>query len=183
MRSHATDASPTPAIDLAPLNRSLEALRATVAEKWSQAADGTAADRGDAGGLSVQLGEGLKALREDLSRAITAVHSGSMAEKVGSLSHEMEMLHSTLATLKDVAARQRDYLRGVEEMLVARAREGTVELELTQEMLTNERAFLDRFHQVLSSARQEPDAVTDDPSPGEAGHGDDAAGEQTTEPR
>jgi hypothetical protein len=183
MRSHSTDASPAPAIDLSPLNRSLEALRATVAEKLSQAADGTAAGRGDAGGLSVQLGEGLKALREDLSRAITAVHSGSMAEKVGSLSHEMEMLHSTLATLKDVAARQRDYLRGVEEMLVARAREGTVELELTQEMLTNERAFLDRFHQVLSSARQEPDAVTDDPSPGEAGHGDDAAGEQTTEPR
>jgi hypothetical protein len=65
-------------------------------------------------------------------------------------------------------------------MLVARAREGTVELQLTQEMLTNERAFLDRFHQVLSSARQEPDTVTDDPSTDEAGRGDDAAGEETT---
>ncbi|MCP5527338.1 MAG: hypothetical protein H7A47_11130 [Verrucomicrobiales bacterium] len=102
------------------------------------------------------MSEGLHALRSDLSRAITEVHTGAMAEKVTSLSHEMEMLHSTLATLKDVAARQRDYLRNVEAMLVEQARKGTVEFELTQDMLTNEQAFLEKFHEMLGQREPPP---------------------------
>ena len=115
--------------------------------------------------MATQLGEGLKALREDLSRAITAVHSGTMADKVESLSHELEMIHSTLATLKDVAAQQRDHLRSAQELLATRARQGTVEIDLTQEMLTNEQAFLERFHQVLADAQRDPEPPVNPPTP------------------
>ncbi len=143
-------------LDLSPLSQSLESLRATVEQRLNAPATPASApgapgatSRPDGNGLGHQLAEGLKALREDLSRAITAVHSGTMAEKVESLSHELEMIHSTMATLKDLAAQQRDHLRGAQDLLAARAKQGTVEIELTQEMLTNERAFLEKFHEVL----------------------------------
>jgi pyruvate/oxaloacetate carboxyltransferase len=76
--------------------------------------------------------------------------------RMHNVEHELEMLHSTLATLKDIAAQQRDHLRRAQELLEERARKGVVEIELTQEMLTNERAFLEKFHQVLSDT-QKPD--------------------------
>ena len=138
-------AVPPVVVDLGPLGKSFDAMR----ESFEKAA---APKNGN--GMSSQLAEGLKALREDLTRAISAVHTGTMAEKVESLSHEMEMIHSTLATLKDVAARQRDHLRATQELLEARAREGTVELQLTQDMLTNEKAFLEKFHQAIEQAQQ-----------------------------
>ncbi len=155
--------SPTPslAVDLGPLAHQLEQLRAAVERNLASPATPPVLAREREGSmLAAQLQEGLRALREDLSRAITAVHTGSMAEKVSSLSHEMEMIHSTLATLKDAAVRQRDHLRNVEDLLVARAKQGTVEIELTQEMLTNERAFLERFHQALEQSQTPP------PTPG-----------------
>jgi hypothetical protein len=110
---------------------------------------------GTAGGDAVvtaadRVGAGLEGLRGDLTRVIQEVYAVSSADRMGSLMHEMEMVHSTLATLKDIAARQRDYLRGVEERLVAKARDGTVEIELTQEMMENEQAFLEQFQRALS---------------------------------
>jgi ABC-type transporter Mla subunit MlaD len=111
-----------------------------------------------------RLAEGLKALREDLSRAITAVHSGTMAEKVESLSHELEMIHSTLATLKDLAAQQRDHLRTAQDLLATRAKQGVVEIELTQEMMSNERAFLEKFHEVLQQ-KEESGTTPSAPTP------------------
>ena len=164
--------APTPlTVDLGPLGAGLEALRSTVADhlKGSPGAETPASMPANA--MSVQLGEGLKALREDLSRAITAVHSGTMAEKVESLSHELEMIHSTLATLKDVAAQQRDHLRATEELLVARAKQGTVEIELTQEMMTNEKAFLEKFHQALADAERAPEVPASPPTPSPQGGG------------
>ncbi len=140
-------------VDLGPLHRSLESLRGAVEERLGQGPGTTAPAKAEGNGIGRQLAEGLKALREDLSRAITAVHSGTMAEKVESLSHELEMIHSTLATLKDVASQQRDHLRNAQELLATRAKQGVVEIELTQEMLTNERAFLDKFHQVLEESQ------------------------------
>ncbi|HMO66588.1 MAG TPA: hypothetical protein PKE47_15430, partial [Verrucomicrobiota bacterium] len=137
-------------VDLAPVERSLEALRVAVAEQLRPAA----APAADGGSLAERLGEGLRGLRDDLSRAITAVHSGTMADAMKRMEHELEMVHSTLATLKDIAARQRDHVRSVEELLVARAKEGTVELQLTQEMLENERAFLEKFQQAIAGAQK-----------------------------
>ncbi|MCL4176898.1 MAG: DNA repair ATPase [Verrucomicrobia bacterium] len=155
-------------VDLGPVSSGLEALREAVQNGWSRtvAPEPAARETPPAGeGLAAQLGEGLKALREDLSRAITAVHSGTMADKVDSLSHELEMIHSTLATLKDIAAQQRDHLRSAQELLATRAKQGTVEIDLTQEMLTNERAFLERFHQVLAEAQREPEPPPTPPTP------------------
>ncbi|HWN96015.1 MAG TPA: DNA repair ATPase, partial [Methylomirabilota bacterium] len=76
--------------------------------------------------------------------------------RLHNIEHEMEMLHSTLATLKDLTAQQRDHLRRAQELLEERARKGFVEIELTQEMLTNERAFLEKFHQVLAEKESTP---------------------------
>jgi len=151
---------PQVAIDLAPLGKSLDALRTTVEQRLSPPDRGAGA-ASDMGALAAKVGDSLEALRGDLSRAISEVHSGSMADKMGSLMHEMEMLHSTLATLKDIARRQRDYLRSVEDMLVAKAKDGTVEIQLTQEMLENESAFLEQFHKALGS---EPDQTNQPPN-------------------
>ncbi|HUS34609.1 MAG TPA: DNA repair ATPase [Verrucomicrobiae bacterium] len=155
-----------PAIDFSPLSKNLDDLRKAVEKKLSTPPPApviapipinTPAPSAD---LSARLTEGLHALREDLTRAITAVHKGAMAEKVDSLSHELEMIHSTLATLKDVAAQQRDRLKEAQDLLALRAKQGTVEIDLTQEMLTNERAFLERFHQVIAESQksQPPEA-------------------------
>ena len=149
-------------VDLGSLSETLESLRSTVEERLTQPASAAAPVKTDGNGLGHQLAEGLKALREDLSRAITAVHSGTMAEKVESLSHELEMIHSTLATLKDVASQQRDHLRNAQELLATRAKQGVVEFELTQEMMTNEQAFLEKFHQVLEQ-KHSPETPPDKP--------------------
>jgi len=154
--------SPTQVVmDLAPLSQSMEALRATLERRLAAPAEQERLVGPDLAMLASRVGESLEALRGDLSRAISEVHTGSMADKMVSLMHEMEMLHSTLATLKDIAARQRDYVRSVEEMLTARAREGTVEIQLTQEMLENESAFLEQFQKALGKDK------TNKPSPPE----------------
>ncbi|HSH17187.1 MAG TPA: hypothetical protein VLD18_14190, partial [Verrucomicrobiae bacterium] len=143
-------------IDLAPVSKGLESLRKAVVEQLRAASEPAAGAAGAGGALSAQLSEGLLGLREDLSRAITAVHSGTVADAMKRMEHELEMVHSTLSTLKDIAARQRDHVRNVEELLVAKAKEGTVELQLTQEMLENEQAFLEKFQQAIAGA-QRPD--------------------------
>jgi len=67
--------------------------------------------------------------------------------------------------LKDVATQQRNHLRNVEELMVARAKQGTVEFDLTQEMLTNEKVFLERVQEVLADAQQEPSPPTETNDP------------------
>ena len=54
----------------------------------------------------------------------------------------------------ELALGQRDHLRTAEELLATRAKQGTVEVEITQEMLANERAFMERFHKVLEEAQK-----------------------------
>ncbi|MCP5519365.1 MAG: DNA repair ATPase [Verrucomicrobiales bacterium] len=151
-----SETRPPVTLDLAPVTEGLAALRGAFEQRLTAEPNPPPTVPAAAGELARELSEGLHALRSDLSRAITEVHTGSMAEKVTSLSHEMEMLHSTLATLKDIAARQRDYLRNVEAMLVEQARKGTVEFELTQDMLTNEQAFLEKFHEMLGQREPPP---------------------------
>ena len=104
--------------------------------------------------IGVLLGDGLRSLGMELSRAIQTTQGAAGGARVESLSHEMEMIHSTLATLKDLAAQQRDHLRTAEELLVTRAKQGTIEVEVTQEMLANERAFMERVHQVLEDVQK-----------------------------
>ncbi|MBC8095124.1 MAG: ATP-binding protein, partial [Akkermansiaceae bacterium] len=150
--------SPAPlTVDLSSVGKGLESLRATVEEKLNRPAPlaESPSPKLDAGKLAAQLEAGLKSLGDDLSRAISAVHSGTMNDKVNSLSHELEMIHSTLATLKDLSEQQRNHLREAQELLATRARQGTVEIDLTQEMLSNERVFLEKFQQVISQSQGE----------------------------
>ena len=140
-------------VDVATLGQSLEALRLTVAERLSPTVEKSDTHPNQANALAQGLSEGLDALRHDLTRTLTALHSGAVTEKLESLSHELEMIHSTLATLKDLAAQQRNHLRDAQELLATRARQGTVEIDLTQEMLSNERVFLEKLHQVLDQPR------------------------------
>jgi hypothetical protein len=137
-------------LDLAPLAGQLEAMR-SVMEQGLRAREGAGASGVEAVvSAADRVGAGLEGLRADLTRVIQEVYAATTADRMGSVMHEMEMVHSTLATLKDIAARQRDYLRSVEEMLLAKARDGTVEIQLTQEMMENEKAFLEQFQRALS---------------------------------
>ena len=67
----------------------------------------------------------------------------------------MEMVHSTLATLKDMAAKQRDHLQKSQELLETRAKQGSVEVEVTQEMLGNESVFLEHFQKAIAEAQKQ----------------------------
>jgi hypothetical protein len=152
-------AAPPMTIDLGPLNQSLEALRATVEKRLTQPAKKDGAADGDFNLLTAKLGEGLNALRQDLSQAIAAVHTGTVGDAMKRMEHEMEMVHSTLATLKDMAARQRDHLRTSQELLETRAKQGSLEIDVTQEMLSNEAAFLEHFQKAIADAQKHREAT------------------------
>lgn len=152
-------AAPPMTIDLGPLNQSLEALRATVEKRLAQPAKKDGAADGDFNQLTAKLGEGLNALRQDLSQAIAAVHTGTVGDAMKRMEHEMEMVHSTLATLKDMAARQRDHLRTSQELLETRAKQGSLEIDVTQEMLSNEAEFLEHFQKAIAEAQKQREAT------------------------
>jgi hypothetical protein len=153
-------------IDLAPLAQNLEALRAAVDRRLSQPSSQDGPEAGHFGVLAAKLGEGLNSLREDLSRAIAVVHSGTMADTMKRMEHEMEMVHSTLATLKDMAARQRDHLRASQELLETRAKQGSLEIDVTQEMLTNEAEFLEHFQKAILEAQKKREGGGDNQQAG-----------------
>ncbi len=94
------------------------------------------------------IGKAIDSLRADLIRP-----TGEIPE-LRSVLHELEMVHSTLATLKDLAARQREHLDDARRLLDERARQGSVEIEVTQDLLANESAFLEHFHKALADAKE-----------------------------
>ena len=101
-----------------------------------------------------------------MARAREAAHVGAdlgdddMGRGVADTGHGLQELDLGLKGLQ-----QRDHLRTTHEALAARARQGTVEFELTDEMLANERAFLERFHQVLAESGRLPVPDTTPPTP------------------
>ena len=46
------------------------------------------------------------------------------------------------------------HLHAAQELLATRARQGIVEVEVTQELLANERAFMERLQSVLEAAQR-----------------------------
>ncbi|MFM7102090.1 MAG: DNA repair protein, partial [Verrucomicrobiota bacterium] len=176
----ATQLSRPPApvvLDVSAVRQSLESLRSTLEDRLGRLlastanaapaatpppAPGPALER-----IGAQLGDGLRALGEDLARILTGAQAQAAvpAARVESLSHELEMIHSTLASLKDLSRQHRDHLRAAQELLATRARQGTVEVEITQDMLANERAFIERFQQVLESAQKPPPSPPPLPTP------------------
>jgi len=103
------------------------------------------------------IGKAIDGLRKDLAKAKAKADADDTAPspKLRSVLHELEMMHSTLATLKDLAAAQRDHLDGARRLLDERARQGSVEIEVTQDLLANEAAFLEHFHNALAQARKD----------------------------
>ncbi len=150
-------------VDFSPLQPGLESLRAAIESQSSNSAkqSGDGAITRNEIVISEQFTEAMNSLREELSRAIAADRASTVAERLSNVLHEMKIMHSTLATLKDVTSQQRDHLRNVEEKLTAQAKDGVVEFALTQEMLQNEQAFLDKFQQALSQTEKpaEPEPI------------------------
>jgi hypothetical protein len=98
------------------------------------------------------IGKAIDGLRQDLAKANP--DAPETPSELRSVLHELEMVHSTLATLKDLAARQREHLDDARRLLGERARQGSVEIEVTQDLLANESAFLEQVHQAFAVARK-----------------------------
>ncbi len=146
-----------PALDLAPLVGSLESLGSMIAERMN--GSGARADRNE--DPATRFAESMAALRQELAAAVAQAHAGAMSDRVTVLSRELVLLREMIAQLRELSAQQRDHLRAAHEALAARARQGVIEFEVTDELLRNERAFLERFHQALaerSDASSNPDA-------------------------
>ncbi|KAF0173858.1 MAG: hypothetical protein FD161_3726 [Limisphaerales bacterium] len=144
------------------LAKTIEALRASLENRnAAPAASGT-----DMTVVVKQFTDGMKALRVELSRALRTAHSGQLAQKVDSLTHELEQIHCTMSSVEDLARQQRDQLQGAKDLLAARAKQGTLEVEVTQEMLENQSIFLRKFNEALVAAKQ-PQAPKPPPIPGE----------------
>lgn len=146
------------AVDLGSLGAGLEALRATIERRFPAEIAAPARDGGakSHGSTTRGLDDGVKALAEALGRALTTARSDTEAQKIDTLWHELEAIRTTLARLKGVASQRRHYLQSAQEMLAARAKQGAFAVELTQEMLTNERAFLEKFDEAFESAPKPP---------------------------
>ena len=99
------------------------------------------------------VGKAIETLRKELKNAVDSSRDSAAPDAIRTVNHELEMIHSTLATLKDLAARQRDHLAAARELLETRAKQGSIEIEVTQDLLANEAAFLEHFHNALAEAR------------------------------
>ena len=82
--------------------------------------------------------------------AALQAQTAQTAQKIDTLWHELEGVRTTLARLKGLASQRRDYLKSAQGLLADRAKQGTFAIELTQEMLTNERAFLEKFDEAFT---------------------------------
>lgn len=163
----ASAAAPVVKVELGELGGQLEALRTLLEERLRGGASETAGNgKGNGSGAAVaaQVAEGLKALSEELRRATRAGGDGAAGatmstatqQKIDTLWVELEAVRTTLARLKGLSAQRRDYLREAQGMLAERAKQGTFAVELTQEMLTNERAFLEKFDQAFDGPAPKP---------------------------
>ena len=148
----AAKSEPKPAVDADALAKTIEALRASLESRNATPVGGGA----DMAVVVKQFTDGMKALRVELSRALRTAHSGQLAQKVDSLTHELEQLHATLSSVEDLSRQQREKLEGARELLAARAKQGTLEVEVTREMLENQSIFLRRFNEALAAAKQPP---------------------------
>jgi len=105
------------------------------------------------------FGAGLDSIQRTLATGVEAAsesHTADSAGRMRSVIHELEMVHATMASLRDMALQQRDYLQNASEQLALRAKQGVIEFEMTDEMLTNEKEFLDRFQQMLAERDAKP---------------------------
>jgi hypothetical protein len=134
----------TPAFDITPLAVGMAELRSVLERVVSSRSSISTSD------LESSV---LRTLREEVAQAMATLQADRMGDRVAALSRELDGIRNTLLSLGEAASRQGDQLRVAQDLLVSRARQGTVEIEVTQEMLANERAFMDRIHQLLAKAQ------------------------------
>lgn len=146
-RQHERPLAPM-SVDFGPLGSELEALRTTIAERLQPTAP-FAKETPKQPTVANQLTEGFKSLGDELRKAVDAAQTEASSEKIDSLWHELEGIRTTLARLQSLAAQRRTYLDKAGDLLAERAKQGTFAIELTQEMLTNERAFLEKFDEAF----------------------------------
>lgn len=99
------------------------------------------------------LGTGLDGLRQTLAEGLAPSDGADIESRMRSILHEYEMIHATLASIQDLSIQQRDALEKAREELAFRAKQGVIEVNLTDEMLSNQQAFLDHFQKVLAARR------------------------------
>lgn len=124
----------------------------------NQVARGAGGDSDPVGRVVGQLSAlsaGLDAVRTSIAESGKSTASSSDSD-VRSVLHELEMIHATLASLQHLSIQQRDELKSARDQLEQRAKQGVIEVELTDEMLANQQKFLDHFQHVLSS-RERPE--------------------------
>ncbi len=125
-------------------------------------------DTDPAGRIVGQLsafGAGLDGIQRTLAAGMeksAGANQADLNDRLRIVNHELEMVHTTLASLRDMAAQQRDTLQSARDELAARAKQGVIEFEITDEMMANEKQFLDKFQEALAN-RQPPQE--DNPSP------------------
>ena len=104
------------------------------------------------------FGAGLDGIQRTIAAGMeqsAAIEKGETADRMRSVMHELEMVHATLASLRDMAAQQRDTIQEARDELATRAKQGVIEFEMTDEMMANEKQFLDKFQEALAN-RQAP---------------------------
>ncbi len=147
-------------LDLGPLAESLKGIQSALERRpLAQSDAGISTTSGVPAENSLtqfaqQMSSELGQLRLGLTTALADMHEGVMAKRLEALNDEITSVYNTLETIKDLAREQSINLRAAQDLLTARAKQGTVEIELTQDMLTNERLFLERFHEMLSNRMQ-----------------------------
>lgn len=104
------------------------------------------------------FGAGLDAIQRTIANATQKAASNEETDadsraRMRSVMHELEMIHATLASLQDLSIQQRDALHTSREQLAVRAKQGVIEVELTDEMMANQEKFLDHFQTVLASRK------------------------------
>lgn len=93
------------------------------------------------------------ALRDGMTRLLEKREVAESGNRIRNIEHELEMLHATLAVVQDLAIQQREKLEAARQDLAQRAKQGVVEIDLTDEMLHNQQKFLDHFQSVMKSRK------------------------------
>jgi hypothetical protein len=134
---------------LAAFQAGLESIREALDARGSAAAPAVNLDL-------EPLSRSLDAFRQDLGRVLAGAEPGSARS-----SRDLDTLRGTLTILEDMTTRQHDHLQGVQDLLHNRSKQGVVEVGLTQEMLSSQRAFLDQFRKVLAECQPKRRATPD----------------------
>ncbi len=140
-------------VDLSSLTEAIGGLKASAAAAAVPAPTAAAPiDRAPVEGVSPAL---LRSTLQELASTLREMSdrgdNAPTTRKIDLLWHEVEAIRTTLARLKALTDQRSQYLDNAGQMLAARAKEGTFAIELTQEMLTNERAFLESFQRAFTA--------------------------------